>query len=109
MAQQYVLADRMFASNLDGSFIAHQYTVAAYARTAVDFPLGDWGCEGGSTDTVATLLSSRAYGRRIRACFDIPTLADEADKAGVSWRFYAGAVQADGGMWSSFQADRKIY
>ena len=36
MAKQYVLADHMFASNLDGSFISHQYAVAAYASGAVD-------------------------------------------------------------------------
>ena len=38
MAKQYVLADETFSSNLDGSFIAHQYTVAAYASHAVNFP-----------------------------------------------------------------------
>ena len=38
LAHEYVLADRMFASNLDGSFVAHQYTVAAYASHTVDFP-----------------------------------------------------------------------
>ena len=34
MAKQYVLADHMFASNLDGSFISHQYAVAALSRAA---------------------------------------------------------------------------
>ncbi len=43
MAEQYVLADRMFASNLDGSFVAHQYAVAAYADRTVDDALTDWG------------------------------------------------------------------
>ena len=47
MAQQYVLGDQMFASNLDGSFVAHQYVVAGYASRTVDFPTTQWGCEGG--------------------------------------------------------------
>lgn len=109
IARQYVLADRTFASNLDGSFVAHQYLVAAYASHAVDYPYGAWGCEGGKTDTVSTLSHDRTLGTPIRACFDNPTLASRADAAGVSWRFYAGDVSGDGGLWSSYQADRAIY
>jgi phospholipase C len=109
IARQYVLADRMFASNLDGSFVAHQYVVAAYASRAVDYPLDVWGCAGGKADTVATLTKLRTYGPAIPACFANPTIASEADAAGVTWRFYAGALSGDGGLWSSYQADRKIY
>jgi phospholipase C len=109
IAREYVLADRMFTSNLDGSFVAHQYLVAAYSSKAVDYPINEWGCEGGSDDTLPTLTQRRSYGPRIAACFDNPTLASEADAAGVSWRFYAGTIYGDGGLWSSYQADRKIF
>jgi phospholipase C len=109
MAEEYALADRAFASNLDGSFIAHQYIVAAYASAGVDFPAGQWGCEGGPSDTIPTLLRNREYGPRIAACFDNPTIASEADAAGVSWRFYADALDGTGGFWSSYQADRPIF
>ena len=109
MAREYVLADRTFASNLDASFAAHQYTVAAYASRAVNLPSRAWGCEGGAADTLPTLTARRGLGQRIRACFDNPTIADEADAAGLSWRFYAVANDGLGGIWSSFQADRKIF
>ncbi len=109
IAQQYVLGDRAFASNLDGSFIAHQYIIAAYASHAVDYPLSYWGCEGGKTDTVPTLTSKRVLGKRIPPCFGDPTIGSEADKAGRSWRFYTGGVQDDGGLWSSYQANRGVY
>ncbi len=109
IAQRYVLADRTFASNLDGSFIAHQYAVAAYASRAVDYAVSWWGCERVKGDTVATLLAKRTYGPSIRACFENPTIAGEADAAGVSWRFYAGYHKGDGGLWSSYQANRKIF
>jgi phospholipase C len=109
MAKQYVLGDRMFASNLDGSFIAHQYIVAAYASRAVDSAYGAWGCEGGSGDNVPTLTDQRTYGTPIVACFNNPTIGSEADAAGVTWRFYTGAIFQDGGIWSSYQADRQIY
>jgi phospholipase C len=109
IAQQYVLSDKAFASNLDGSFVAHQYIIAAYASHAVDYPLTYWGCEGGKTDAVPTLKLDRTTGRRIRPCFDDPTIGSEADTAGVGWRFYTGGVQDDGGLWSSYQASRKVY
>jgi phospholipase C len=109
MAKQYVIADRMFPSNLDGSFVSHQYLVAAYASSAVDYPLSSWGCEGGKSDTVETITQQRTLGSPIRACFSNPTIATEADAAHLSWRFYAGTPQGDGGFWSSYQADRKVY
>ncbi|HEY1655222.1 MAG TPA: alkaline phosphatase family protein [Candidatus Tumulicola sp.] len=109
MAKQYVLADHMFPSNLDGSFISHQYAVAAFASSGVDYPSSNWGCEGGSRDTVATLTAQRQYGPHIVVCFDNPTIASEADSAGVSWRFYAGSPDGDGGLWTAYQADSAIY
>jgi phospholipase C len=109
MAKQYVLADRMFQSQLDGSFVAHQYIVAAYADHTVDLPSAQWGCEGGKSDTVATLTAQREVGPSIETCFDIPSIATEADAAGVSWRFYAMGVNEGGGMWSSYQAESRIY
>ena len=50
MAHEWVVADRMFQSQLDESFVAHQYVIAAQAQSAVDLPKGLWGCGGGSSD-----------------------------------------------------------
>ena len=50
LAQQYVLSDDTFASNLDDSFVAHQYLIAAQANSAVDLPTSAWGCNGGPND-----------------------------------------------------------
>ncbi len=36
MAHEFVLADRMFQSQLDESFVAHQYVIAAQAESSVD-------------------------------------------------------------------------
>ncbi len=38
MAHEFVLADRMFASQLDESFVAHQYIIAAQAKSSVNVP-----------------------------------------------------------------------
>ena len=51
MAKQYVLGDKAFASNLDGSFVAHQYIVAAYSRPRSISPILSGGAvQGGNAD-----------------------------------------------------------
>jgi phospholipase C len=109
MAQQYVLADRMFPSNIDGSFVSHQYAIAGQAQGAVDYPIGFWGCDGPPTDTVTTLTQQRTIGPPEQACFDYTTIADELDQKGLSWRSYSPRFgDQSGGVWSGFQAVRHI-
>jgi phospholipase C len=113
MAHEGVLADKMFQSQLDESFVAHQYVIAAQAAWSVGLPNGEWGCGGGKYDTVSTITEDRdPNGPSIKACYDYQTLADELDKAKLSWRFYAstyGSISSDVGTeWSSFRAVKHI-
>jgi phospholipase C len=110
MAHQYVLADQMFASQLDESFVAHQYIIAAQAQSSVDVPYYYWGCGGGKADMVQTLTPKRTYGPTQRPCFDYTTLGDELDKAGLPWRFYTSQFkQPFSGLWSGYQAIKHIF
>jgi phospholipase C len=114
MAHEWVVADRMFQSQLDESFVAHQYIVAAQAAWAVDLPTSSWGCGGGRYDTINTITPLRSpYGPTISPCFDYKTLGDELDDADLSWRFYASSYgsrdSGDGAVWSSYQAVKHIY
>jgi phospholipase C len=113
MAHEWVLADRMFQSHLDESFVGHQYIIAAQAAASVDLPSSLWGCPGGLTDRVATLKADRKYGPPERPCFDFETLGDELDDADLSWRFYTshyGSPSSDAGsFWSGYQAVKHIY
>jgi phospholipase C len=109
MAEQYVIADEMFQSQLDGSFIAHQYAIAAYANSEVNYPSSDWGCQGGKFDVIATLTSNRSYGGNVEVCEDYTTLGDELDAASLPWRFYTYPYNADGGLWNAYSAVNHIY
>jgi phospholipase C len=106
MAKQYVLADRMFTSQIDASFVSHQYIIAGQADNAVDLPNGAWGCGGGKRDTVLTLTGARAYGPVESPCFNSTTIGDELDAKGLPWRFYASAT--DGYDWLAYQAIKHI-
>jgi phospholipase C len=108
MAKQYALADHMFQSHLDGSFISHQYAIAAYANHEVNFPSGPWGCEGGPSDMVQTLTQSRTYGPNAEVCEDYTTLGDELDAATISWGFYTPTLQS-WNLWSAYSAINHIY
>ncbi|MBV8530847.1 MAG: hypothetical protein JO104_05980 [Candidatus Eremiobacteraeota bacterium] len=111
MANQYVLADQMYASNLDASsFISHQYIISAQAESAVNFPGGSWGCPGGSGDIIGEIGPQRQipHGYEV-VCWDPTTLGDELDEAGVSWGFYTATINGDLGIWSAYQAIKHIY
>ena len=110
MAHEFVLADRMFASQLDESFVAHQYIIAAQAHSSVNVPGTYWGCGGRGGDAVSTITHQRTYGSPQRPCFDYETLGDEFDKAGLEWRFYTSKyTQPYSGLWSGYQAVRHIF
>ncbi|HEY1653813.1 MAG TPA: alkaline phosphatase family protein [Candidatus Tumulicola sp.] len=111
MAREFVLADRMFQSHLDESFVSHQYIIAGQAQASVDLPWGSWGCDGGPSDTVSTISPKRQYAALQEACFDYATLGDELDAARLTWRFYTSKVNdpgGGGGEWSGYQAIRHI-
>jgi len=110
MGKQYVVADRMFESNFDGSsFVSHQYLIAAQASSSVDIPEGGpWGCDGGGNARVATVTQQRQMGGLISPCFDNETLGDELDAAGLPWAFYTSTVAGDGGLWSAYQAIKHV-
>jgi phospholipase C len=105
IAKQYVLADNAFPSNLDGSWVAHQYAVAAQAKAAVDFPQYD-GCNREKSNVIATWTQQRQYGPNEETCQNYPTLGDELDAAGLSWRYYTYAT--DDWLWSPYAAIKHI-
>ncbi|HET6275016.1 MAG TPA: alkaline phosphatase family protein [Candidatus Cybelea sp.] len=110
MAHEWVLADRMFQSQLDESFVAHQYIIAAQAHSSVDVPDGWWGCEGGKGDPEATITLKRTYSTPQRPCFNYTTFGDELDHAGLKWRFYTAKYNRPySGLWSGYQAVKHIF
>jgi phospholipase C len=91
MAHEWVIGDEMFASQLDESYTAHQYVIAAQAGRAVDIPDGgEWGCDAPLGESIATLTDKRTFGASEFPCFDYQTLGGELENAGLSWRYYAG-------------------
>lgn len=90
MAQQYVLADHMFASQLDGSFVAHQYLIAGWAGNTFDYPnVAPWGCDAPSYTRVGLMNGSGQPIGVIFPCFVYKTIASELNTHKISWRTYS--------------------
>jgi phospholipase C len=112
MAQQYTLGDRMFASQIDSSFSAHQYLIAGQSARAVDNPvLTPWGCDSPANNFVATLNPDRTFGPSVFPCFSYTTIADEMDAKRLFWKFYAPSIRPKlkyHSTWSAFDAVQQI-
>lgn len=93
LAAQGTLADRMFQTNCGPSFPAHQLLIAGQSGRYNNPNGGSWGCDNIFTQ---------------RFCFDYPTLGDELDHAGLSWRYYFyGSTQAPT-IWAAYNAIHHI-
>lgn len=90
IAAQNALADDMYASVTGPSYPAHLYLIAGGAQDLIGLPNGrPWGCAAPAGTQVPILLSNGKQVEGPFPCFDWPTLADELDKARISWKFYA--------------------
>ena len=109
-AQNFVLGDNMFSSLIGPSFPNHLYTIAAQSGGVVDNPSNNtpgWGCDVPGQQV--EVLNSNGSAHLQSACFNFPTLADELDVKGYSWRYYAPPAGSGFGYhWSAFDAIQHI-
>ena len=110
MAHEWVLADQMFASQLDESFVAHQYIIAAQAQRAWTYPTFIGGVREART---IPLRRSRTAARTARPSGPVlitKPSATNSSKAGYDWRFYTSRYTVPfSGLWSGYQAVKHIF
>jgi phospholipase C len=116
MAKQYVLADAMFPTEFGPSFTAHLTLIASTAHISpslseVNYPNSlIWSCAAPPGTYSETLDPAHDISHNGPfPCFtQFRTMADTLDAAGVSWRYYAPALNDSGGIWSSFGAIKSV-
>lgn len=110
-AKRFTLADHFFSTIMGPSFPNHLATIAGEADGVVDNPHGQrnlvWGCDAQGNSLVKVQLPSGAL-TQARPCFNFDTLADEANRANVSWRYYAAPYGNPGYVWAAFDAIQHI-
>jgi phospholipase C len=112
MAEQFTFGDRMFQTNEGPSFPAHQILISGTSEPSTDSnlfvaenPLGvsnssaNTGCTAPAAEYVYTIDPTGTESTTgIYPCFEHPTLTDEMESAGVTWRYYAPLA---GSIWTA--------
>jgi len=110
LAEQYTFGDRMFQTNQGPSFPAHQFIISGtsaptatsnlfIAENAGSVPNagGNTGCTAPPTETVYLIDPSGNESSTMYPCADHPTLTDELNAKGISWRYYTPSA---GSLWT---------
>jgi phospholipase C len=110
-ATNFVLADNMYSSLTGPSFPNHLYTIAAQSAGAVNNPaagLGPaWGCDS-PANFMVEVLNPDGLVTYQPPCFDVMTLADSLNAAGVSWGYYGPPEGDPGYVWVAMDAINHI-
>jgi phospholipase C len=107
-AEHFALADHMFSSLAGPSFPNHLYTVAGQSVGAVNNPDSfAWGCDAEAKTTVDVMSANGTFSRQY-PCFEMTTVADRLEAAGVSWGYYAPGQGQHGYIWSALDAVKHI-
>jgi phospholipase C len=110
-ATDFGLADHFFSTVLSSSFPNHLVTVSGQSAYTVGNPhdsgsTRSWGCDAAPLTLVKTYRNRKYH--QVRPCFGIKTLVDEANSAGVSWKYYAPKPGTFGYIWSTLDSIKQI-
>jgi len=104
LAEQYTFGDRMFQTNEGPSFPAHQFIISGTSAPtatsnlfAASNPVGEAGCAASPGSYVSMIDPMGNETSIMYPCFEHPTLTDELDAKGISWRYYAPKA---GSIWT---------
>lgn len=111
-AQRFTLMDRFFSTIAGPTFPNHMVLVAGSSNNTADNPIlnsyHSWGCDAGPYTKVLAVNPRTGKQYWTKPCFDINTLPDELQKAGISWKYYAPGQYQSGYIFSSLNSIRHI-
>ncbi|HEX6508360.1 MAG TPA: alkaline phosphatase family protein [Chloroflexota bacterium] len=111
-ARNFTLMDHFFSTINGPSFPNHLVTVAANSHNTIDNPVYNtyhsWGCDAGQYTQVATQDPQTGARGWTKPCFDMTTLPDLLQKAGISWKYYAPGQFQSGYIWSALNSIKHI-
>ncbi len=110
-ASRFALADHFFSTVMSSSFPNHLALIAGQAKNTLGVSTPPhlrlvWGCDAPKGTTMWVYQKGKYHAGF--PCLNAKTLADEANAAGVSWKYYAPGPHKFGYIWSTFDAIRHI-
>jgi phospholipase C len=110
-AQSYSLADAAFSSVSSGSYPAHLAMVSGSEQSVLDNPRStqpaQWGCDAIAGTQVPYMQANETVASEF-PCFTATTIADLADRAGVSWKAYTMLATESGYIYNPFRSFSSI-
>jgi phospholipase C len=111
-ASRFTLDDHFFSTIAGASFPNHLVTIAATSDNTDNNPINtvkySWGCDAGKyarVDWVNPLTGQRKY---VKPCFNLNTIIDELQAAGISWRYYSPPPFHSGYIWNALDYIRHL-
>lgn len=116
IAAAYGLADRMFQSDHDASYGAHQFLIAGQADHVIDAPLvspGKVAIPAGCDAPVGAYTQQlNPAGQIVNGpfpCFTYTTMGDLFDQHSITWKYYTYVAGAgDANQWSAYDSIQGI-
>jgi len=111
-AKTFSLDDHFFSTVAGPTFPNHLVLVAGSSNNVDDNPVlnsyHSWGCDAGPYTKVDATDPQTGTHYWTKPCFDLTTLPDELQKAGISWKYYAPGQYQSGYIFSSLNSIRHI-
>ena len=107
-AQTYALADNFFAQLTGPTFPNRMYGFSESSGDSVSTPVGvpdvtlyGHGCDAAALGAVVNSINPKTARRYYQpTCFNMPTMGDLLDAAGLTWRIYSPQPGKDGYQWN---------
>jgi phospholipase C len=121
-AQEYVLCDRFFASEVGPSYPNHLFYIAGQAGGAIDNPentqlrgLGNgrqhksWGCDAVGEDVFVLVKDENGNVTKHDTCFTFKTAGEQLSERNIDWAYYSPEPGQWGYIWQAYSAIRQVY
>jgi phospholipase C len=122
-ASDFTLSDNFFASAMGPSYPNHLFSISAQSAGTHDNPVQDklganyvkrstrglaktWGCD--LPKGAYVLVDSGGRQHREFPCWDIPTMGDRLNDAGLPWAYYGATSRQTGYIWNAYSYIRHV-
>jgi phospholipase C len=112
-AQTFGIADRFFSTILGVSMPNHLVLISGSNHHLTANPVrhgtqpDSWGCDSAPSVKAQFYIGGKYVYKR--PCLNVDTVATEANKANVSWKFYAPTINIPGYVWNTYNAIKPIF
>ena len=111
-ARHFSLDDYFFSTIAGASFPNHLVTIAGTSVNTDNNPVNNipnsWGCDSGRFSRVDSVNPFTGVHRYVKPCFTIPTIINELQDSGVSWKYFSPPRNHPGYIWNAMDYVRPL-